>query len=202
MIPIVQYPYRKQIKEKTSHILITGTGRCGTTFLMQILSLCKLDTGFQNMDIPKHGDECKDHLEPYFTWGSIKRKTKKSVISKFAPIFKAPQANIYIPDMLRYINLDHVIIPMRNLKDTVYSAEKRGIKDGGFGHYSKDEYTDNLLRSTYKLFDDLTQNNIDYTTIAFPKLTKDCEYLYDKLLPIFPQLDKTIFNESFEYLTT
>ena len=45
---------------KSSHVIIAGTGRAGTSFLIQLLTRLKLNTGFYDIQLDK---KCNAGLE-------------------------------------------------------------------------------------------------------------------------------------------
>ena len=196
MIPMVIQNRRSLIK--TNHVLISGTGRSGTTFITQILTLLDIETGFNHLtkdQLIGHGDKMPDHLESYMNWDILKySKSKRNVIQNFPEVFKSPQAIEFIPQILRYINLKHVIIPMRNLEDVNKSAKQQNLSEGLF---EIDHMREVLLDGLYNL----TKYNTPFTTLHFPTLVRDANYLYDKLNPIFPKINFDSFNDYFKQLT-
>ncbi len=200
MIPlIVQNRTEKDNGGNKKHVLISGTGRSGTTFITQILSLLDIKTGFNHLtkdELVGHGDKMPDHLEPYMDWHTLKKlKTKKHPIQKFPEVFKSPQAIEFIPEILRYIDLRHVIMPIRNLEDVNKSAKKQNMLKSGLFEidYMRKVLSDGLYN--------LTKYNIPFTTLHFPTLVKDAHYLYDKLNPIFPKINFDSFSHYFHQLT-
>jgi len=197
MIPMV-IQNRARVPMKTNHVLISGTGRSGTTFITQILTLLDIETGFNHLtkdQLLGHGDKMPDHLELYMNWDILKySKSKRNVIQNFPEVFKSPQAIEFIPKILRYINLKHVIIPMRNLEDVNKSAKQQNLSEGLF---EIDHMREILLHGLYNL----TKYNTPFTTLHFPTLVRDANYLYDKLNPIFPKINFDSFNHYFKQLT-
>src|SRR5215831_18269185 len=89
------------------HVVISGTGRAGTTFLVQLLTDLGLDTGF---DSPTSGiyPNCNAGME-------------RDLREPNAPyIVKSPWMCDYLDEVIRnrQVVIDHAVIPMRDL----YSA--------------------------------------------------------------------------------
>jgi len=166
--------------------LISGTGRCGTTFLIKLFSFLDYDTGFNMEDYNNYifkncnsGME-RDYNEKYY-------------------ILKNPN---FIANIDKIIN-DHsikiksIIFPIRNLKESAQSREKNNFKAGGLWnaasiHEQLNYY--NSIISNYIVI--MTKYEIDTIFIDFDKMITDKKYLYNKL--------KNILNEKyidFEYFS-
>ena len=160
-------------------ILITGTGRAGTSIIVAILSLLEYKTGFSADNIwdymstpQKAGLECFRDSADY--------------------IHKQPLASLDIFDQFA---IDHVIIPMRNIEHSAKSREKvqgdsKKPVDGGFvrstTYQQQIHHNANYLGFLFSL---LVDRDIPYTIIKFPKLVyDDGAYLFEQLLSPFPDL--------------
>ena len=89
------------------HVIISGTGRAGTTFLVQMLTALKLDTGFDNPT---------SDIDPNCNAGM-----ELDIRQANAPyIVKSPWLCDHLGDAIRenQIVIEHAIIPVRDL----YSA--------------------------------------------------------------------------------
>ena len=159
-------------------ILVTGAGRSGTSLLMAIFTFLGLDTGFDEKEFEriqsshskagfeKHQDPC-----PYIVkciWCSEKLD---AMVNKHS------------------FRIEHVILPMRKLDDSVQSrkrVEDLGEKDGGFDRASNEiEQRQVNCRRIYDLVHDLAKNDIPFTLLHFPRLANDAEYLWGKLEWLF-----------------
>jgi len=204
------------------HVIITGTGRAGTTFLMELLTNLGLDTGFK----PEHVSSLKDQ--------TARAGLEKSIgDADCGYVIKNPAFCNHAEEVLsRYdILIDHVFVPMRDLvaaaesrrvvtrenkrKDSLllrlkmkllrflYSPEafRYKIYDGGTtagiptGKRGMQEEV--LLESIYKLMLTLSRFDIPVTLIQYPLLTKYCQYLHQKLSPILNEMDFDLFREGF-----
>lgn len=109
---------------KENKILITGTGRSGTTILVKLLSLLGLDTGFQHLD--------SKGIESYINQGS--RGGLEHYLDRpanYPLIVKAPQFYNRIPELSKTYNILKVFVPMRDLETTAKSRAKHGTSPGG-----------------------------------------------------------------------
>lgn len=189
------------------HIVISGTGRTGTSFLIQLLTHLELDTGFTRDNLSLF-DKARAGLE-----SDIRRGDSPYVV-------KAPQFCDYADEALGRddIAIEHVLIPMRDLhaaaesrrhvhETTVssYSRLKRlmsrlGLASvpGGLWHTgdeSKQEAI--LLNQLYKLLLSLSKSNVPVTLLNYPRLVNDGSYLYDKLAPILNDIDEARFSSAY-----
>jgi len=159
-------------------ILVTGAGRSGTTLLMAIFTFLGLDTGFDEKEferVQSLGSKAgfEKHVDPYphivkCIWCSGK---VDAMVNKY--------------DFL----LEHVILPVRNLNDSVRSRKRvadLGEHEGSFDTASNEEQQKQVnCRRIYLLLHDLAKNDIPFTLLHFPRLANDAEYLWEKLEWLF-----------------
>jgi len=204
------------------HVIITGTGRAGTTFLMELLTSLGLDTGFKPENV-----------------SSLKNEIARAGLEKnigdadCGYIVKNPGFCNHAEEVLSRddIIIDHVIIPMRDLVAAAESrrvvtrenkrtdsillrlkmkllrffygpgAFKRKIYDGGLigaAQSSKSgKQEEILLEVIYKLMLILSKFDVPVTLLQYPLITKDCQYLYQKLSPVLNEVPFNLFQEAF-----
>lgn len=167
-------------------ILITGTGRCGTTFLIKLFSFLNFDTGYT-----------KDNYNN-FIYKNCNSGMEKSYQDNHY-IIKNPT---FIADIKKIINdknikVKFVIIPLRNLKAAALSRVKNDRGKGGLWNatnlktqiqYYKDILTDYMFI--------MTKYDINTIFINFEKMITDKQYLYNKLENILKEK-----NITFEYFS-
>jgi hypothetical protein len=165
------------------HVIISGTGRAGTTFLVQLLTSLGLDTGFAS---PTSGiyENCNAGME--FETNALRESN--------APyIFKSP----WLCDCLDAIVgggevvIDHAIIPIRELYAAAESrrtiSKKAGITEanvtpGGLWHTAVPGDQETVLtHQLYKLLFAVAKHEIPITLLYFPRFVSDPGYLYTKL---------------------
>jgi hypothetical protein len=179
-------------------ILITGTGRSGTTFLMKLFTFLGFDTGFTREnytnDIFKN---CNSGMEKEFGYS-------KFYISK-SPLFINNMENI-IKDTT--LNIKYVIIPIRNYKDSAVSRSKitrrnstTGGTKGGLWNASNEI---EQIRYYYKIMAEyiqiMTKYDINTVFLNFERMVKDEQYLFDKLKPILAEknINFATFSKSYK----
>ena len=188
------------------HVVITGTGRCGTSFLVELLSNLGLDTGFA----PENIEKFKSKL--------ARAGLEHDIRNPNAPyIVKTPWFCDYADEVVARddIQIDHVFIPMRDLKAaaesrrfvTASAVRKMPLLkrirfnlfpkhiDGGVTVSAGQQETE-LLRQVYDLTLALSKTMIPVTLMRFPQIVEDASYLFQKLQPIldditFPEFETT-----------
>lgn len=175
---------------ENGHLLISGTGRSGTTLLVQIFTYLGLDTGFMR-------DEVLEKVDSISAAGLEHRlfSIKKPYI------IKSPWLSDDIERALSEgIHIDCVIIPTRNLfsaaesRRRVYKENARlgldAIKaPGSLWKTDKPEEQEFALATQfYKLLYPLISHNVPVIFLDFPAFAKDFDYFYSKLQPVFDGL--------------
>lgn len=189
-------------KSKKSHVIISGTGRCGTTFLVQLFTALGLDTGFET---------------PYDNiFHFSKAGMEKDIRANDAPyIIKNPWLCDYIEEVLslEHIKIDYAIIPIRDLYSASesrrvvskeYSKNNFDTNDipGGLWHTDIPEMQEVILaKQLYKLIYFLTVYDVPMVFLYFPKLAKEPTYLYNKLKIILDLPNKNRFNKIFSEIS-
>ena len=180
-----------------NHVIISGTGRCGTRSLIELLTRLGLDTGFTVKDIEATG-AYKGKRKEYRT---LEYSTYR--LSPNAPyIIKSPHFCVTISRCLkRYrINVDHLFVPIRNIKQAAHSARK-AFKNKrhliGTCSFKPGVQEAVLRRRLYGLILNASAEMIPVTFMQFPLLTRDSEYLYKKLKPILKDITYEAFADVF-----
>lgn len=164
-------------------IVITGTGRSGTTLLVQILTDLGLDTGFTSetpIDETTHAG-----LETRLDSPTAPRIVKSPNLSRRLDAILASGG----------VTVEHVIIPMRDL--AVASASRvRATKYGSnlhamgglFGTTNAVKQQESLALLNYQLMFTLAKYDIAHTLLLFPRFATDWEYLYSHLSFLDPEI--------------
>ena len=171
-------------------ILITGTGRCGTTFLIKLFSFLGFNTGY---DINNYklsiSSNCNSGME---------RSYKDNYYILKNPTFITDIENISKDTSIKIKN---VIIPIRHLKISAKSRVKHDNKDGGLWNandeLSQIEFYKNILTNYI-----ITSTKYDINTIFidFDKMINDKIYLFNKLKNILDEknIDLKIFSRVYD----
>jgi len=159
-------------------ILITGTGRCGTTFLIKLFSFLDFDTGFNI-------NNYKKYIFSNCNYGMEKHYTSKHYILK-SPFFMDNIEKI-VKDT-KTIKIKTVIIPIRDFDSAAQSRVNNKYEPGGLWNAK-----DKLSQIIY--YKDIISNYIyistkyDFNTIFldFDKMTTNKSYLFNKLKNILDE---------------
>jgi len=189
------------------HVVITGAGRSGTSFLVELLTHLGLDTGFtpENVESSKY-KEARAGLEHDIRLEGCPYIVKKIRFCEYA------QEVIRRDDIV----IEHVFVPMRDLYSAAESrrfVEKSTLSQlsfterlavaqtqeplpGGLWRTTSTEpgkQEEILLRLIYELMLAISDATMPVTVMRFPRIVKDCPYLFEKLKPIL----RDITYESF-----
>ena len=168
-------------KEKPEKILITGTGRCGTTFLIRMFTLLGLDTGYTPETMEK------------FTYPKCNAGMERPIGHQVLFI-KNPVLVTTLPEQLKTFRLS-VILPLRNFNEAAESRARIGARQPG-GLWASTDVSgqlDNYEKWVCKALIDIVQNDIPYIFLDFKRMTTCPEYLF-KALDIY----MTRFQISYE----
>ena len=171
-------------------ILITGTGRCGTTFLIKLFSFLDFNTGYDRNNYKLSiSSNCNSGMERSY-------KDNYNVLKN--PLFIADIENISKDTSIKIKN---VIIPIRDLKISAKSRVTYGEQDGGLWN-AKDELSQidfykNIL-TNYLIIS--TKYDINTIFIDFDKMINDKIYLFNKLKNILDEknIDLEIFSRVYD----
>ena len=183
--------YHPMLRDRTSpnhgRIIITGTGRSGTTFLVQLFTALGFDTGFSL-------DAALNAVDEFANAG-----LERPLVDRANPyVIKSPWFALTLDDALAAgaIQIYAALIPIRSLFEAAQSrrrvyeeAEKRGL-DGilqpGSLWYTFDPSSQEALlaQKFHKTIFSLVKYEIPTFLLEFPRIVHDPEYLFRKLEPI------------------
>lgn len=190
-----------------SHVVISGTGRAGTTFLVQLLTHLGLDTGFDVNTMESTLTARLAGLYPIARAG-----LEMDIRDVSAPyIVKSP----FLCDLLEEalassVQIDHAIIPVRQFdaaaasrahiqKLTTGNADGRDLVAGGLWDTDKADNQVDLLRMKFTtLIEVLVRHDIPMTFLGYPRLVRDPDYLYAKLNFLLADIDFVSFQTVFD----
>lgn len=179
-----------EIKHK---VIITGTGRTGTTLLVQLLTELGLDTGYTSRNWREHYYEyCSAGLE-----GDLEDLSGPYIV-------KNPSFCETLPATLarERIVIDLALIPVRRLDDATLSRVRVG---GGFGRTPGGMVgTDDparqkgvLAENFHQLIETLVAHDIPHVFLHFPRFANDAAYAYEKLRPLLGSISQENFGAAF-----
>jgi hypothetical protein len=167
-----------ETRRKPEHkVIITGTGRCGTTFLVSLLGALGLDTGINERNWnKKYFESCRAGLE-------------HDILDPKTPyIIKNPALCDTLGRALatgRFV-IDHAYVPIRDLESVSASRAAvggaDGSKPGGLWRTSDPAAQGAVMGEMFHtLVHTLVANEIPHTFILFPRMVEDPAYTYRKL---------------------
>jgi hypothetical protein len=178
-------------------LLITGTGRAGTTFLVQLLTELGLDTGYPpGSRSADYFDHCSAGLE----------RDMKVEASPY--VVKNPAFCDTLPGLIATgcFKIDHVLVPMRQLDDAARSRIRVGGRDGLvpgglLGTADPAAQKGVLAERFHRLMHALAAHDVPHTLLHFPRLALDADYAWVKLRFLIPGVDRDGFGEVFRRLS-
>jgi hypothetical protein len=172
-------------------VVITGTGRAGTTLLVQVLTDLGLDTGFS----PDHRIDER-----------INAGLEFRIESPNAPrIVKDPNLSRRLGGLLDRgeVEIEHVIIPVRDL-DVAVASRVRNTRYGSnlhtfgglFGTARATKQREALALLFYELLYTVARHDLPHTLLLFPRFSEDWEYTYEKLGFLDPKIPPARWKEA------
>lgn len=194
------------------HLLIAATGRTGTSLLVRILDACGFETEISRRNGAVSWDENAN--------AGIE---SMPIIGDDHPyVVKSPWSYQFIRELLARpdIKLDGVLLPVRDLAEAAASRvilelHNRYQHNCGFASQVEDTWRDwattaggvtyslepldqarILAHSLHRIIESLLDQEIPIHFLKFPRFAEDIEYLYRRLMPIFPnKLSLAEFSE-------
>ena len=181
------YAIKSKICSDKGHLIIGGTGRAGTTFLVQFFTALGFDTGFSL-------DYAINSVDPLSNAGLEHRLYETSL----PYVVKSPWISEDIEEAIlkNHIKIQAAIIPMRNLLEAAASrrrvfnvAKKQGLDPwthpGSLWKTKNPEEQESCLAMEfYRFLWPLVAHEIPVFLLHFPRLINDPEYLYGVINPI------------------
>lgn len=169
-------------------IYITGTGRCGTTFLIKLFTFLHFDTGFNK-------NNYKNYIFRNCNSGMEKLYNEKCNVIKNPTILQDIQKIIQ-----NNISIKYVIIPIRDYTQSAKSRVKHNNLTGGLWEAKNEEEQIifyNKIMAEYIFY--MCKYDIPTIFIDFDKMVNDKKYLFDKLKPILDSKNIDFLNFSYTY---
>ena len=165
-------------------IVIAGTGRAGTTLLVQIMTDLGFDTGFQ----PGIG-----------TQNPGRPGLEKNILAPNAPrVIKSPRLSSELGPMLEQglVEIEHVIIPVRDLDVAAASRIRassygRSLNAHGgllWGQKRASSQRGALADMLSQLLITVARFDVPHTLLYFPRFASDPQYTFQRLSPLDPNL--------------
>ena len=179
---------RRSEEPSQGHIIIAGTGRAGTTLLVQLFTALGFDTGY---DL----DTALNEIDPISSAGleHCGHDLSRPYVMK-SPHFASTLEVLLGRGGLR---VSAAILPMRSLSSAAESrrrvhreAERRGLdpvkQPGGLWDTTRPaEQEDVLARNFYRTLYPLVRYQIATYCLEFPRFATDASYLFEILQPLW-----------------
>jgi hypothetical protein len=172
-------------------VIIAGTGRAGTTLLVQILTELGLDTGF---------------AKGAAIDANARAGLELPTVAPNGPrIVKNPALSTNLRGVLERnrVEIEHVIIPMRDLDIAAASrvrvsqyGRRLGVAGGMWPTDRTDRQRDALAVVFYELLWTIAEFDIPHTLLAFPRFASDADYLASKLSWLAPDASVDDFHRA------
>jgi hypothetical protein len=165
-------------------IVITGTGRAGTTLLVQVLDALGLDTGLTDGRLTDYAPRVRAGLESRIDADDAPEVVKDMTLGFRMRLILEQRA----------IPIRHVLLPDRALEVAAASrirASEYGRKPfarGGLtGTMRATQQARVLRRMRHEITSALDDFGVPYTTLEFPRFATDATYTQAALRPILPE---------------
>lgn len=183
------------MRRKQDITIVSGTGRSGTTFLMRIFVLLKMNTGFLPKTLGIKSEEraiAKGHID-FKSNSGLERILSFNPEKKDYEIIKQPGAYIR-PNAVKKICSFYNptwIIPIRKAEDVAKSRAKLGDGPGGFWPKTNIKNAADQLEMNHKMLSEFLhvttelgiEDNVVY--LDFKRMNEDPIYLFNKLKFLF-----------------
>ena len=190
-----------------SHVVIAGTGRTGTTLLIQLFTKLGLDTGFSEEDF-------KNKIDPV-SHGGLEFQLEGADFEYLPHLVKSPYFYKFADKILNdpKTPIKHVIIPVRNLEAAAKSRArvqefyeeklraklKSDLVPGGLTATDSKKSQEVLLgRQLTSLIKSVAKSGVPCTFLAFPTFVNNPDYLYKAVKFLIPNTSFEVFLEIFQ----
>jgi hypothetical protein len=199
------------MKVRKSHVIVSGTGRAGTTFLVQLLTHLRLDTGFDSNTMEVLPKARAARIASMDLFSTARAGLEMDIRAANAPyIVKTPLLCDLAGEVLASsVRIEHAIIPVRQFNAAAASrahvqmlttGSADGAKKVPGGLWDTDEAHNQaaILRQKFtKLIEVLVRHDIPITFLSYPRLVRDPDYLYAKLDFLLGDIDLASFRTAF-----
>ncbi len=182
------------------HLMIAGTGRAGTTFLVRYLTELGLNT-----HLSRHAEAEMDACAN----AGFEDLAISADPGALPYVIKSPWLYEYVDEVLQTVHLDAVIVPVRDLSEAASSRvlvemdrmhraapslarhdaawDSWGWSPGG-AVFSLDPVDQARLLAVgfHRLIERLVRADVPIIFLAFPRMALDAAYLYRKLASVIP----------------
>lgn len=184
-------------------IIITGAGRSGTSFLMELFTMLDFNTGFSKKEIANFLKN-----PPFERAGFEKNYSKDFEIIKSPGFMMTPELIV-----TNWNDFEYLIIPVRKSKDSSKSRiliqEKSGNESSvnggmiGIDKIDEEKQEQYLLKRFYNFFFEISiLENKKIIFVRYPELKDNSRYLFEKINMILTKkkIDYPKFKKQFDFI--
>lgn len=188
--------------DQRGRLYISGTGRAGTTFLVELFGALGMETGYeQDAKLTHEGRRYFSKARAGLEWDIFDPEAPK--------IVKSPYLCDHVDDVIsRGLVIEHVIIPIREIRSAAESrravqliaghGDSQSAVAGGLWDSVSPEHQETVLQAKFfRLIESLVRHDIPITFLNFPRFATDESYCYRKLKPFLNASSRRRFSEAF-----
>lgn len=175
------------------HVVITGTGRAGTTALVQLFTDLGMPTGYNAAQAQEVDAVSMAGLEDTVSW------------AQRPYIVKTPWLLYTMENVLRSgIVIDCAIVPMRDISDVAASRHRVCDTQAQLGHPDPQRAPGSLMPQEHhgdqqsvlavkhhEMMCCLARHEIPVCLLSFPQFVQDWQHCYRSLQPVFDSFEIT-----------
>jgi hypothetical protein len=174
-------------------IVITGTGRAGTTLLVSVLTHLGLDTGEGSAKLSGVDPRTRGGLESRLDAPDAPHVVKDTTLPfRLATLLETGT-----------VSVGHVIVPIRAL-DLAAASRVRGsnygwnifARGGLWGTVDPVKQRDALASMLYELMHTIARFELPHTLLEFPRFATDWQYTYRALSFLAPEQPPDAFRDA------
>lgn len=189
-------------------VIITGPGRSGTTFLVQLLGRLGLDTGFEPYNEPVRPDfrAGLEYTSVAIDYDKQSLAEIRQSIDDAPQVLKAPEWGMVLKSLLanNIIEVEHVFVPVRDLDTAAVSRLSVGLDWMIPPEVPEDErvgvQAEIHAMALGRVVEACLLYSVPCTIMAFPLLVQDVDYCYRKLSE-YRMFDKDEMGQIWKELT-
>ncbi len=171
-------------------IIITGTGRAGTSFLMRLLTRLGCDTGFS---AEHDGWNPTIRAGCEYTWPNTNAAPTPEWLARAPRILKTPFWCYHIGAAINAgLAIDHVIIPIRDLGEVASSRLSTNL---AWRASCDEEQKRQLAEALGCLIEAVVTHQLAHTFLRYPDHIRSAGYCYDKLAACIPEVVRVPVEE-------